>query len=143
MPPLPLLQENELRMSRRTLFGIMAGGTALWWVALRGSFPLAAVDKQKNVALLKTKGGNLVAATQVGQLAALAAPGCRRSCVGSCGSAAILTACLPDSLAPHPLNSPQGLRVQSLPLTLPRLALPHLACSPAPPAGLCGAGVYV
>jgi hypothetical protein len=52
-------------MSRRTLFGIMAGGTALWWVALRGSFPLAAVDKQKNVALLKTKGGNLVAATQV------------------------------------------------------------------------------
>jgi hypothetical protein len=52
-------------MSRRTLFGIMAGGSALWWVALRGSFPLAAVDKQKNVALLKTKGGNLVAATQV------------------------------------------------------------------------------
>lgn len=51
-------------MSRRSLFGIMAGGTALWWLALRGSFPLAAVDKDKNVAILKTRGGNLVAATQ-------------------------------------------------------------------------------
>ena len=77
-PPFPrpsLPQENELRMSRRTLFGIMAGGSALWWVALRGSFPLAAVDKQKNVALLKTKGGNLVAATQVGSLLHLACTG--------------------------------------------------------------------
>ena len=35
------------------------------YAALRGGYPLTTVDKQKNVALLKTKGGNLVAATQV------------------------------------------------------------------------------
>ncbi len=32
---------------------------------VRGGYPLTAVDKEKNVALLKTKGGNMVAATQV------------------------------------------------------------------------------
>lgn len=51
-------------MSRRGIFGIMLGGTAAYWFAVRGGMPLAAVDRGRNVALLKTKGGNLVAATQ-------------------------------------------------------------------------------
>ncbi|PSC72567.1 hypothetical protein C2E20_4174 [Micractinium conductrix] len=64
-PPAPEpIVENDLNISRRALFGIMVGGTALWYAALRGGYPLTTVDKQKNVALLKTKGGNLVAATQ-------------------------------------------------------------------------------
>lgn len=42
----------------------MAGGTALLYAVVRGGYPLTAVDKEKNVALLKTKGGNMVAATQ-------------------------------------------------------------------------------
>ncbi len=58
-------QENELSgISRRSLFAFMAGGVSLYWLALRGSLPLAAVDRERNVALLKTKGGNLVAATE-------------------------------------------------------------------------------
>jgi hypothetical protein len=58
-------QENELSgISRRSLFAFMAGGVSLYWLALRGGFPLAAVDRKRNVALLKTKGGNLVAATE-------------------------------------------------------------------------------
>lgn len=35
------------------------------YAVVRGGYPLTAVDKEKNVALLKTKGGNMVAATQV------------------------------------------------------------------------------
>ncbi|KAI3428134.1 hypothetical protein D9Q98_006517 [Chlorella vulgaris] len=63
-PPEPVV-ENELSgISRRSLFAFMAGGVSLYWLALRGGFPLAAVDRKRNVALLKTKGGNLVAATE-------------------------------------------------------------------------------
>lgn len=63
-PPTPL-QENNLRMSRRGVFGVMLGGSAAWWFALNGGVPIAAVDEERNVVLLKTKGGATVAATQV------------------------------------------------------------------------------
>ena len=42
----------------------MLGGTALWWFGLRQGVPLVGVDRKRNIALLRTKGGNLVAATQ-------------------------------------------------------------------------------
>ena len=51
-------------MSKRGLFALLAGGSLAWCLALRGGMPLTAVDRRKNVALLKTAGGNLVGATQ-------------------------------------------------------------------------------
>jgi hypothetical protein len=66
----------------------MLGGTAAWWLALRGGFPLAAVDRERNVALLKTKGGNLVAATTVsGSVATVAARPAPRGRPAAAGSA--------------------------------------------------------
>ena len=71
-------------MSRRGIFGIMLGGTAAYWFAVRGGMPLAAVDRGRNVALLKTKGGNLVAATQVGVPCPPCLPACLPSRLPSC-----------------------------------------------------------
>lgn len=42
----------------------MVGGTAAWYGLLKAGVPLAAVDRTRGVALLKTKRGNIVAATQ-------------------------------------------------------------------------------
>ena len=70
-PPPPSAEpvlENEIQISRRDLALLMFGGTAAYWFAVRGGLPLAAVDKERNIALVKTRGGNLVAATQVGRL---------------------------------------------------------------------------
>jgi hypothetical protein len=62
-PPSPPEQLN-INISRRALFAAMLGGTALWYYALKAGVPLAAVDRQRGVALLRTKGGNIVAAAQ-------------------------------------------------------------------------------
>lgn len=62
--PIFATQENELNMSRRGLFLTVFGGTAGYWFALNGGLPVSTVDPKKNVALLKTKGGNTIAATQ-------------------------------------------------------------------------------
>ncbi len=51
-------------MSRRGLFLTVIGGTAAYWFALNGGVPISKVDSNKNVVLLRTKGGNTVAATQ-------------------------------------------------------------------------------
>lgn len=51
-------------MSRRAIFLTVMGGSAAWWAALNLGLPISAVDPEKNIALLKTKGGNTVAATQ-------------------------------------------------------------------------------
>ncbi|PRW56651.1 expressed protein isoform A [Chlorella sorokiniana] len=67
-PPEPEpIVENELNMSRRGLFLTVFGGTAAYWFALNGGSPVSTVDPRKNVALLKTKGGNTIAATQDAQ----------------------------------------------------------------------------
>lgn len=42
----------------------MIGGTAAWYAALKGGVPLAGVDRRRNIALLRTKKGNIVVATQ-------------------------------------------------------------------------------
>ena len=42
----------------------MLGGTAGWYALIKGGVPLTAVDRNRGVALLKTKKGNIVAATQ-------------------------------------------------------------------------------
>lgn len=42
----------------------MIGGTVAWYGALRAGMPLAGIDRGRNLALLRTKGGNVVAATQ-------------------------------------------------------------------------------
>ena len=61
-------QENELNWSRRGVLGFMLGGTVAYGLFVRtvAGPPLAAVDRRNNVALLKTAGGNVVAATTVG-----------------------------------------------------------------------------
>lgn len=89
-PPKRPWQENELAgsWSRRGLLGVMLGGTVAYGLAVRtvAGPPLAAVDKQRNIALLKTAGGNTVAATQVGGWVGWArqAPGQRVVHVGAC-----------------------------------------------------------
>lgn len=44
----------------------MLGGSLAWYAAISGfatNAPIAGVDRQRNIAVLRTKGGNLVAAT--------------------------------------------------------------------------------
>lgn len=64
-PPIDMAPENAMQnIPRRNILAIMVGGTALWYTALRAGAPIVAVDKRNGVALLKTKGGNVVAAAQ-------------------------------------------------------------------------------
>ena len=50
--------------SRRGILAAMVVGTGLWYGLLNASNPIMAVNKRNGVALLKTKGGNVVAAAQ-------------------------------------------------------------------------------
>lgn len=56
--------ELKIDISRRGLLGIMIGGTLAWYGALKVGSPIASVDRGKGVALLRTKGGNIVGAAQ-------------------------------------------------------------------------------
>ena len=60
------VQGLGINISRRGLAGILLGGSLLWYAALSSRVPLAAVDRQRGIAFVKTRGGNLVAATEVG-----------------------------------------------------------------------------
>lgn len=42
----------------------MIGGTVGWYAALRANVPMVGMDRERNIALLRTKQGNIVAATQ-------------------------------------------------------------------------------
>lgn len=67
-PPPPAadaVPENGMKgTSRRGLLAIMAGGTALWYGLLNSGTPVVGVDRKRGLALLRTKGGNVVAAAQ-------------------------------------------------------------------------------
>ena len=63
-PENALKGSSSILSTRRGIIGMMVGGTVLWYAALNAGGPIVAVDKRHGVALLKTKGGNIVAATQ-------------------------------------------------------------------------------
>ncbi|GAB4824148.1 hypothetical protein N2152v2_011194 [Parachlorella kessleri] len=65
-PPPSQVAKNDLNISRRGLAAIMLGGSAVYYFALNGVLgrpPVERVDRQRNVALLRTAKGNVVAAT--------------------------------------------------------------------------------
>jgi hypothetical protein len=67
-PPPPPDSEEEPRneldtVDRRGLLAMLGLGTAFYWAILQRNVPIVAVDRKKNVALLRTKAGNIVGAT--------------------------------------------------------------------------------
>lgn len=65
-PPPPPGSEMNLKMgiSKRMVLGLMFGGGLVWSLALRAGMPQVGYDARTGVALLRTAGGNLVAATR-------------------------------------------------------------------------------
>lgn len=63
-PPPPPPVDSGINISRRGLAGILIGGSLVWYALLNGGVPMAGVDRKRNIVMLRTKGGNVVAATQ-------------------------------------------------------------------------------
>lgn len=64
-PPPPEGEGSSMNqgVDRRTLIGAFFGATALRWAFIKYNVPVASSDTTRNVTVLKTQGGNLVAAT--------------------------------------------------------------------------------